>query len=64
MEPPRLTMPVTRSAVLTGHAVSSFAQTFGSLLLVLLVALLINLNVIQVWLADDYRSRSGNTREH
>jgi ABC-2 type transport system permease protein len=35
------TMPITRSAVLTGHAVSSFVQTFGSLLLVLLVALLI-----------------------
>jgi ABC-2 type transport system permease protein len=35
------TMPVTRSAVLTGHAVSSFVQTFGSILLVLLVALLI-----------------------
>ncbi|HET7902724.1 MAG TPA: ABC transporter permease [Candidatus Nanopelagicales bacterium] len=35
------TMPVTRSAVLTGHAVTSFVQTFGSLLLVALVALLV-----------------------
>jgi ABC-2 type transport system permease protein len=35
------TMPVTRTAVLTGHAVTSFVQTFGSLLLVALVALLV-----------------------
>jgi len=33
------TMPVTRSAVLTGHAVSSFVQTMLSLVVVLAVAL-------------------------
>lgn len=37
-------------------------RRLAAVLVVLLVALLINLNVIQVWLADDYRSRSGNTR--
>jgi ABC-2 type transport system permease protein len=35
------TMPVARSAVLTGHAVTSIVQTFVSLLLVLLVAVLV-----------------------
>jgi ABC-2 type transport system permease protein len=34
-------MPITRSAVLTGHAVSAFVQTLGSVLIVLLVALLV-----------------------
>ena len=34
-------MPITRSSVLTGHAVSSFLQTMGSLLVVLLVAVLV-----------------------
>lgn len=34
-------MAVTRSAVITGHAVTAFLQTFGSLVLVLLVALLV-----------------------
>lgn len=35
------TMPIARSSVLHGHAVTAFVQTFGSLLLVLLVALLV-----------------------
>lgn len=34
-------MPISRSAVLTGHAVTAFLQTLGSVLLVLLVALLV-----------------------